>query len=24
MNGTNQAFVPTIRDLRVIATVWYQ
>jgi hypothetical protein len=24
MNGTNQAFVPAIRDLRVIATVWYQ
>jgi hypothetical protein len=24
MSGTNQAFVPKIRDLRAIATVWYQ
>jgi hypothetical protein len=24
MTGTNQSFVPAIRDLRVIATTWYQ
>jgi hypothetical protein len=24
MTGTNQSFVPKIRDLRVIATIWYQ
>jgi hypothetical protein len=24
MTGTNQSIVPSIKDLRVIATVWYQ
>jgi hypothetical protein len=24
MTGTNQSCVPLIRDLRVIATIWYQ
>jgi hypothetical protein len=24
MTGTNQSYVPLIRDLRVIATIWYQ
>jgi hypothetical protein len=24
MAGTNQSFVPNIRDLRVIATLWFQ
>jgi hypothetical protein len=24
MTGTNQTYVPIIRDLRAIATVWYQ
>jgi hypothetical protein len=24
MTGTNQAVTPLIRDLRVIATIWYQ
>jgi hypothetical protein len=24
MTGTNQSYVPLIRDLRAIATVWYQ
>jgi hypothetical protein len=24
MTGTNQSLVPNIRDLRIIATLWYQ
>jgi hypothetical protein len=24
MTGTNQSYVPLIRDLRVIASIWYQ
>jgi hypothetical protein len=24
MTGTNQSYVPQIRDLRVIASIWYQ
>jgi hypothetical protein len=24
MSGTNQSYVPLIRDLRVIASIWYQ
>jgi hypothetical protein len=24
MTGTNQSYVPLIRDLRAIATIWYQ
>jgi hypothetical protein len=24
MTGTNQSHVPLIRDLRAIATIWYQ
>jgi hypothetical protein len=24
MTGTNQAQVPYIKDLRIIATIWYQ
>jgi hypothetical protein len=24
MTGTNQSYVPQIRDLRAIASIWYQ
>jgi hypothetical protein len=24
MTGTNQSYVPLIRDLRAIASIWYQ